>query len=150
MVTFLCNQCLSGDGGLDDNTPTTASGVGSAVKRTFHGHMDAKANNLPAFLLTLTNSNGTVVGQRMFFLQTERGTRGGTMRGVQQVVDAIIADDTFSFRFAPSNTQAGDSKSPETFKFVQMSPTQARLTPDRAGEHFEIVLTKVNWVERHF
>jgi hypothetical protein len=41
-------------------------------------------------------------------------------------------------------------RNPETFKFVQTSPTQARLTGDRAGEHFEIVLMKVEIQERYF
>jgi hypothetical protein len=111
----------------------------------FAGAWIAMANNLPTFTLTLTNSNGKVAGWAIFFFPA---VPPGAVWSRKQLVDTMIEGDTLSFKFTPPNTQTGDSRPPETFKFVEVSPDRAILTGDRAGEHFEIVLTKFKIKER--
>ena len=109
----------------------------------FTGTWFGQVNGRSAILLTLTNSTGMVAGQVRFFLQTEQQ---GVRQTVLPMLDTMMAGDKLSFGLA----QPDDITSPAIFEFVQASPTKGTLIGTRASAHFEIMLTKVNWVERHF
>jgi len=113
----------------------------------FTGSWLSKVNDRGAILLTVTNSNGTVSGQVKFFVQTEQQ---GTRPVLLPLLDPIIAGDKLSFKLAQSEARPDDIKSPALFEFVQTSRTTGKLIGTRASEHVEIVLSKVQVVERHF
>lgn len=115
----------------------------------FTGTWLGKVNDLPAIVLTVTNSGGTVGGRITFLSQTEQWTPVNTETRLT-LSDVTIEGNKLSFKLAQPSAQPGDTKPPAMFEFVQTAATEGKLIGTRGGEHVEIVLNKVKMVVRHF